>query len=160
ASRPSLVPTSLLANILQFHVKDQGRVWRDESWVSGGAISEVARNLQLPLAANFHSGDALVPSLDDLSGAYHKLERLPCAHRAVELLAVGEPSGVVDLDVLPAVGFRASADLDVPILEPARGLDRITCDLGWTGSRLGRRLLGRRRGARFLGSTAAALGRG
>ena len=54
------------------------------------------------------------------------------ADGTVELFSVGEPSGVVNLYFLSSGGDRASADLDVPILQPRCRFGAPASDLGWT----------------------------
>ena len=100
------------------------------------SIGEVWRNAELALAAYLHPDDAFVPALDDLAATEQQLERLSGADGTIELLAIGEPSGVVDLDVYSGLRDCAGADFDVPILQAANGRCAFSSHLGRRG-RLG-----------------------
>src|ERR1700674_338150 len=110
-----------LLHIYQSHVKDQGCVGRDDCRITTLPVGQIWRNAQLALASDPHAGDAFVPALDDLARAQHEVKRMAGTNRAVELLAVGEPAGVIDFDMLSALGDRAGADFDVPVFEAAGG---------------------------------------
>src|SRR6266699_2545769 len=88
----------------QLHIKNQSGVRRDYSASALRSIPEIWRDAQLTLAADFHSGDAFVPAFNNLASAERELERMSRAHGAVELLAVGEPSGVVHFNFLSGGG--------------------------------------------------------
>jgi len=51
-----------------------------------------------------HGRQAFIPALDDLAGPQHEGKRLIPIHRAVELGAVRQPSGVMDGDGLAVLG--------------------------------------------------------
>ena len=70
------------------------------------AVGQFGRDAQLALAADFHAGDTFVPSLDDVALAQREVVGLVRVDGAVELLAGGEPSGVVDLDMVAVLGGR------------------------------------------------------
>ena len=61
--------------------------------------------IELPLAADLHAGDSLVPAGDHPALAEGELERHASVDARVELRSVGEPAGVVDDHGLP--GRRA-----------------------------------------------------
>ena len=75
------------------------------------AVSQLRRNAQLPLAADLHSGDPFVPSLDDLPSPRVKFVGLVRVDRTVELLAGGQPSGVVHLHVVAPPWLRRRSRL-------------------------------------------------
>src|SRR5215471_14933610 len=93
-----------LLHLQELDVEDQGGVGRDRPGRAAGAIAELWRDRQSPLAADLHAGHALVPAGDDLLGTERKLERLAAIDRAVELLALGavirQPPGVVHRDLV------------------------------------------------------------
>src|SRR5579864_2105683 len=107
----------LLPDVEQFHIKNQRCVGRDRAAGSTRSVGKARRNPQLPLAADLHSRNALVPALDDFSGAQLEDERLAAVARAVKLLACGEKARIVDLDSLSNNGRSARANHDVPVLE-------------------------------------------
>src|SRR6185503_17447134 len=53
---------------------------------------------------------AFVPALDDAAGAEREYEGITAVLARIELLAVGEPAGVVNLHLLPRRGGLAVAD--------------------------------------------------
>src|SRR5216684_5970628 len=59
--------TNLLVDPKQFHIKNQSRVRRNRATRSGSSITQLRRNSQLPLAANFHSCDSLIPAFNYLT---------------------------------------------------------------------------------------------
>ncbi len=130
-----------LLHIHQLHVEDQGCVGRNYPRITLGSVGQVWRNAQLALATYLHAGDTFVPALDDLAGAQHELKRFAGPDRAVELLAVGEPAGVIDFDVLSGLRDRTGANLDVPVFEAAGGLGGLAGDLGGTAGGWFRRCL-------------------
>src|SRR5579863_2777601 len=107
----------LLSDSEKFHVENQSRVRRDRAGRSRGSITELRRNSQLPLTADFHSSDTLVPTFDHLPGPERKYERFVAIARAVELLTARKEAGVVNLDVNSRGCRRAGADYDVPVLQ-------------------------------------------
>src|SRR5216684_2209289 len=132
-----------LLHIYQPHIEDQGCVGRDDGRITTLPVGEVRRNAQLALASDLHASDPFVPSLDDLAGAQHEIKGFAGADRAVELLAVGEPSGVIDFDMLSALRDRTGAYFDVPVFETAGGFGGRAGDLGGTaGGGLRRCLVG------------------
>src|ERR1019366_427559 len=116
-------------HIQQLHVKNQRCVWRDAR-TTPRSIRQIWWDAQLALAADLHARHPFVPTFDHLTGPEHKFERLPRAHRAVELLSIGEPARVVDLNLLSALRDGTSPDLDVPIFKTAGRLDGLASDLG------------------------------
>lgn len=55
---------------------------------------------ELALLANLHAEETLVPALDDLALADGEVEGLATVVAGIELLAVGEDTLVVDIDVV------------------------------------------------------------
>src|SRR5208337_531715 len=70
--------------------------------------------------------------VNDLAGAQHEIKRTAGADRTVELLAIGEPAGVFDFDVLSGLRGRTGANFDVPVFETAGGFCGLAGDLGGT----------------------------
>src|ERR1019366_2610941 len=115
--------------------------WNDPG-ITLFSVGQVWRNAELALASDLHAGYTFVPALDDLAGSELELKRFAGPDRAVELLAVGEPAGVIDFDVLSGLGDGAGANLDVPIFQTGGGLDGLAGDFGGSaGGWLGWRLL-------------------
>src|SRR5215469_13885190 len=134
---------SLFADLEQFHVENERRIWGDHAASPTASIAQFRRNSQLPLSTDFHSPHTFIPAFDNLPRAESKPERLAAIHRAVELLAIGQPSGVMYFHGLARNRSGAGADHDVPVLQARRGRRRLTRNLGWR-----RGLLGEQRGRR------------
>src|ERR1700683_3621752 len=66
-----------------------------------------------------------------------KSNGLPVPIELSHFFSVGEPSGVIDFDVLPGLRCRTGADFDVPVFKAARGLRRLARDFGWAAGRTG-----------------------
>jgi len=77
---------------------------RRNSWTPAGPVGEARRNDELALFADFHSGDTLIPPLDDLALAEREIEGSIAIARAVELLAVFERARVVHTNLVPRLG--------------------------------------------------------
>ncbi len=105
----------------QFNFKGQLRVRRNGVACAALTVAELGWNNQLTLAADFHAGDAFVPTLDDSPSAERELERLVAILAAVELRAVFEPAGVVHLDDLPRFGLVSGAFFQLHVLESRFG---------------------------------------
>lgn len=58
----------------QLNIEDQSAVWRNLRRSSTGAVSELAWNDELTLAANFHSSDAHVPPFDNAASTQLEFE--------------------------------------------------------------------------------------
>jgi hypothetical protein len=101
----------------QLHVEDQRGVGRDDVFVSSLPVGQDRRDAKLAFAAYLHSSYALVPSFDHFPFAEREIVGLVRVDGAVEFLAVGEPSGVMDLDVVTLFGLATGTDLDIPILQ-------------------------------------------
>src|SRR6185312_17234052 len=95
--RPGTV-MAVSVDLEQLDLEDQRGIGRDHVAGAALAVAEFRRNGQLAFAADLHAGDALIPTLDDPAGAQLEGERPFAIEAAVELLAVGQPAGVVDLD--------------------------------------------------------------
>src|SRR5579872_361688 len=126
----------------QLHVEDQGCVRRDDCLVSRIAIGQFGRDAELSFAPDLHSRDPFIPSLDNLALSECETVGLIGVDSAVELLAVGEPSCVVDLDAISVVGDGAGTDLDVPVLEAGVGPYAVARNFGrsvsvWNANRSG-----------------------
>src|SRR5208282_5839263 len=119
-----------LLHIYQAHVEDQGGISWNHPRITLFSVGQVWRDAELALASDLHAGYTFVPTLDDLAGTQLELKRTAGADRAVEFLAVGEPSGVIDSDLLSGLRDRAGANFDVPVFEAAGGLGRLSRDLG------------------------------
>src|SRR5712692_7178529 len=118
----------LLLHSQQFHVEDQRRIGRDRARKAALAVGQLRRDAQLPLAPDFHSGHAFVPTLDHFAGSQSERERLTGVDGAVELLAAGQPAGVVNLNLLALLRDRPRAYFNVPVFESRRRLGRSPCD--------------------------------
>src|SRR5579863_6436724 len=70
----------------QFDLEEQRRVRRDHAAGAASAVTQRRRNDQRALAADFHRGDALIPTRNHLTLSDRKFERLVAVDRAVELL--------------------------------------------------------------------------
>ena len=55
---------------------------------------------ELALLTNLHAEETLIPALDDLALANGEVERLATVIAGIELLAVGEDTLVVDVNVV------------------------------------------------------------
>src|SRR5258706_4917977 len=118
------LPDALLFGIKEFHVEQQRRVRRDRAAGAAGAVSELRRDDERPLAADLHAREALIPALNHLAGAELELEWVVAIAGAVELLAVlvgfarvVQPAGVVHPHALPRRRRCARADLAVRDLQ-------------------------------------------
>src|SRR5581483_3655008 len=84
----------------QLDVEDQAGVGRDHAAGAADAVAQLGGDQQAALAAHAHRGHALVPAGDHLAGAEGEGERLAPVQRAIELLTVLQPAGVVHADLL------------------------------------------------------------
>src|ERR1700690_3435528 len=76
------------------------------------SVGERRRDDQLALFPDFHAGDALLPSFDDLSLAEDEVERFVAVARAVELLAVGQGAHVMHAHLVACFRGGPLAALD------------------------------------------------
>src|SRR5260370_32584547 len=83
----------VLADAQQLDLERQFGVRRDDAGRAPGAVAQSGRDDELALAADLHAGHALVPALDDPTGAELKGERLAAVEAGGELFPVGEPAG-------------------------------------------------------------------
>lgn len=88
------------ADTQELDLEDEGRVRGDGAGEALVAVGFFGGDGELDLVADFHLGDAFVPTLDDLADAKDKVEGLIAIDGAVELLSVGQRAGVVDGDGL------------------------------------------------------------
>ena len=72
------------------------------------AVGEVGSDGKLALLANLHAEETLIPALDDLALSAGEVQWLSTIQRRVELLAVCESSGVVNVD---AITYRGEKQL-------------------------------------------------
>src|SRR5690349_10930287 len=93
--------TNKLANREQLHFEHQSRIRRYDAARAARAVAELRRNGELAFAADFHAAHAFVPAADHFAAAEREHERLAAIFARVELLAVGEPAGVVHAHALP-----------------------------------------------------------
>src|SRR5208283_5258090 len=142
-TRPKLFAPELslsgpsLFHVEQLYIEDQRGIGRNQPVAHALlSIGKVRRNTQLPLAADLHSGHALVPSLDHLPRAQHEFKGTSRPDRTVKLLSVGEPARVVNLHLVTGLRHRARARLDVPVLETAGGFSGSACNLRRPSRRL------------------------
>src|SRR5262249_48451144 len=98
-----------LLDLQQFHLKREFGIWRD--LVAGPAlpITQFRWNDQLAFAARLHAGNPFVPTLDHSPLAKREFKRLLAVQAAVELRAVLEPAGVMNLHRVPRLGGFAGA---------------------------------------------------
>src|SRR5262249_25131016 len=115
---------SALLHVEEFHVEYERRVRRNRTAGAARAVSELRRDHERPLAADFHASNALIPALDHLSRAEPELERIVAVAGAVEFLSVlvglvrvVQPARVVDDDVLAGLGLGARSDLAIGDLQ-------------------------------------------
>src|SRR6185312_336745 len=120
-NRYPLFQTVRLLHGKQFDVEDQRSVRRDHAAGTARAITQRRRDDQRALAADFHGGDALVPSGDHAMLADRKLERLVAVDGGVELFALLpvliEPTGIMHHADLARPGRGAGADLGIDDLQ-------------------------------------------
>jgi len=65
---------SMNSKKLDFEIKR--RVRGNDPTRSVASVAQVGRNKELPLAANFHAGNAFIPAFDDLTNANFAFKRL------------------------------------------------------------------------------------
>src|SRR6187200_1163019 len=123
-----------LSDVQQFDLEEKRGVRRDHAACALAAVAHLRRDRQRAFAADFHSGDSLIPALDDLPGTKSKRERLVAIARAVEFLSlviaarlVIQPSGVVHRDL-------TSRDRLVTAAGSIVLFDKL-CDVGLTHAR-------------------------
>ena len=80
----------------QFNVKDEGRHWWDETWETSVTVSHEGRNGESCLLTEGELSETLIPTLNDHTLTNSELEWLISIDGRVELLTVGESTGVVD----------------------------------------------------------------
>src|SRR5262249_17226823 len=107
---------SWLLDLQHFHLEDQVRVGRNQVAGAASAVGEFRRDHSLADAADLHAGHAEVPALDPFARAQREDERLAAILAAIELLAVLERAGVVDLNRVARLGSRPCAFLQVLVL--------------------------------------------
>src|SRR6185436_2850710 len=108
---------SVLANSQQLHLEGQLRIWRYDPARAAGAVAELWGDRQLPFAPDFHARDPFVPSFNDLAGAERKLERVVPVFGRIELLPALQPTRIMNLRLLTALGHGACSSLHVLILQ-------------------------------------------
>src|SRR5215468_405489 len=67
-------PNIELMHAEQLHLEDQGRVWGDSA-LAPRSITEIGRDDQLSLSADFHRHQAIVPAFDHAPDADGKIDR-------------------------------------------------------------------------------------
>src|SRR5207249_3414253 len=113
-----------LFDLQQLHVEHEGRVRWNRCARAPRAVAEIRRNDERARATDLHAGDPLIPPADHHAGAKPEAERLAAIEGAVELLAMAvrrlavvQPTGVMDGDVLPGLRVGARPDLGVRYLQ-------------------------------------------
>src|ERR1700682_2456155 len=105
---------ALPLHVKQLDVEHQRRVRRNGAAGAAGAVAQCRRDDQGTLAADFHGGDAFIPTGDHPALPDWKLERLVAIDRRVEFLALlpvlVEPAGVMHDANL--TGLRRSSGAD------------------------------------------------
>src|SRR5262245_55952853 len=92
----------------ELHVEHERRIGRDDTARPAGAVPQLRRNDEPPLAALLHAHDTLIPARNHTAFAERKTERLVAIEGAVELLSFlfgrrfgVQPAGVVNDRRLP-----------------------------------------------------------
>src|SRR5882762_1450223 len=142
SERSECRPGPALAHAEQFDVENQRCIGRNHPSSPARAVAERRGDDESALAADLHSGDALIPTANHAASPQGEVKRLPAIKAGIELLAgaaigILQPSGVMDADLLSGTGLRSGADDE--ILEFEAGVD-----LG-VNPRSARRLFGTRR---------------
>jgi hypothetical protein len=104
--RPHAVQCELL-DVHQLGFEQQCRVRGNLRAGAALAVGLVGRDRELALAADFHAGDSIIPTLDNIAGSELERQRLATLTGAVELRAVLQRTGVVDEH--RAAGLRLGA---------------------------------------------------
>jgi len=89
----------------EFDVEDERGAGRNDARVSPLPVPVVGAARQLGFLADGHFGDTVVPSSNNLTLPDLKLKGLAAIPGGVELRAVGESSGVMDLHRLARLGI-------------------------------------------------------
>ncbi len=70
----------------EFDFEDEGGVGRDQAVADVlGTVAKSGRDDELALAADFHAGDAFIPTLDHLPDAELKFKRLDMAEGRINI---------------------------------------------------------------------------
>src|SRR5258706_5577037 len=118
--RGTTMPVTLL-HVEELHLEDQGRVRRDDVARAARAVAELRRDGELPLAADLHALDALVPALDHVSLAEREDERIAAVLARIEFRSVGQPAGVMHAHLLAGGRGVSAADGEFLELQAAGG---------------------------------------
>src|SRR5579863_6486935 len=121
-----------LTHAQQFDVEDQGCVGGNYASRAASSIAKLRWDSQLPLAPDLHPVNSFVPAFDHLAAPQVECKWLAVVDGTVELLAVGEPSCVVDFDCFAPRGDRSCADRDVPKLETIDGSSGLSSYFCWS----------------------------
>src|SRR6185369_1572645 len=84
------------SDIEKQHFKNQGRIRRDDSARSCRSVAKGCRYNKSALAADLHGHDPFIPTRNDLPCSDYEHERLVLVQRAVELLSVRQPAGIMN----------------------------------------------------------------
>src|SRR4029077_1631285 len=102
-----------LLHFEQFYIKDERCIRGNCARRAPLAIAKAWRNDEPALSTDTHALHPFIPALDHLAAAQRKLERVTSITRAIELLPISEPPGVVYRHQLACQRLVASADLNV-----------------------------------------------
>ena len=106
----------------ELDLEDQPRVRGDGRRTSAGAVSEIRWDAEATFAPDLHADDALIPALDHFALADRELEWVAAVIvRAVELRAVHQRPGVLDVHRVTGPRRAAGAGGEVIALELRRG---------------------------------------
>src|SRR5450759_2386273 len=76
----------------EFHIKHQGRKWRDNTHIPV-AIANGRRNDQGGFSSLFHHSYSLIPALDYLAPAKHEFDRILTFERRIKYFPVQQLTG-------------------------------------------------------------------
>src|SRR5262249_32072457 len=110
---------SALANGDELDVENESCIRGDLRRRASRSVGHLWWNRELAAAADAHTEEALVPSLDDLAFAESELERRAAIARAVELRPAEERARVVDGELVAVGGGSSAPDRDVLDLQRA-----------------------------------------
>ena len=107
----------------QFDFEDQCGSARDLRRSPSATVAQPSRNDELPLAADLHPCDTLIPACDDLPRSEHKLEGLHAAPGAIEDRAVDQCAHIVNDNPLARDGFLPLTEMKLFNLQLAAPSD-------------------------------------
>src|SRR5574337_1617349 len=102
----------------QFDVENQRGVRWDHSAGTARSIPQIGWDGEFALAPHLHPLDPFVPAFNDSSGAQRKRKRLSTIDRAIELLAVLQPTRIVNVRRFSGNRKLSGADHLIHVFEP------------------------------------------